>query len=43
MAITAQRSLFSWKNVDAHSDLHRLRLVLETMPAEGLMRTCTRA
>ena len=30
--------LFTWKEVEARSDLERLRLVLEHLPDEGLMK-----
>jgi len=39
MAIIHQPQLFSWNDVEACSDLHRLRMVLETLPDETLMRT----
>jgi len=39
MATIRQRPLFSWQQVDAASDLQRLRLVVEAMPDESLMRT----
>jgi hypothetical protein len=39
MATIRQRPLFAWQQVDAASDLQRLRLVLEAMPDETLMRT----
>ena len=39
MAIIHQPQLFSWNDVEAHSDLHRLRMVLEALPDEPLMRT----
>lgn len=39
MAIIPQLSLFSWKEIDELGDLDRLRLVLEYMPDEELMRT----
>lgn len=39
MATIRQRPLFNWQQVDAASDLQRLRLVVETMPDESLMRT----
>lgn len=42
MAIIAQGSLFRWDQIDAASDLHRLRLVLEAIPDEELMRTLER-
>lgn len=35
-------NLFSWDQVDAKSDLQRLRLVLEAIPDEELMRTLER-
>lgn len=38
MAIIAQRSLFSWENVDAESDLERLEYVLDSLDDERLMR-----
>jgi hypothetical protein len=38
MAIIAQGRLFSWKNIEARSDLDRLRMVLSVIPDEGLMR-----
>jgi hypothetical protein len=38
MAIIAQGGLFSWKKIEARSDLDRLRMVLEVIPDEGLMR-----
>lgn len=37
MAIIPQPYLFSWKEIDAASDLERLRLVLEVIPDEPLM------
>lgn len=36
MAKIPQRSLFSWRDVDAPSDLDRLRRVLEEIPGGGL-------
>jgi len=42
MASIAQMRLFRWNQIDASSDLHRLRLVLEAMPDEELMRTLER-
>lgn len=39
MASIAQMRLFRWNQIDASSDLQRLRLVLEAMPDEELMRT----
>ncbi len=38
MAITLQPFLFKWEAVDARSDLDRLRLVLEALPDEALVR-----
>ena len=38
MAIMPQPSLFSWQEIDALDDLHRLRLVLGALPDEALMR-----
>ena len=38
MAIIAQGRLFSWRKIEARSDLDRLRMVLEVIPDEGLMR-----
>ena len=37
MAIIPQTELFSWEQVEASSDLDRLKLVLESMPDEALM------
>jgi hypothetical protein len=37
MAIIHQPQLFSWEAVEAHSDLQRLRMVVETLPDEPLM------
>lgn len=37
MAIIAQSSLFSWKEVDASPDILRLRRVLDILPDEALM------
>ena len=42
MAIIAQRSLFQWSEVEALDDLERLRLVLEYLPDESLMRRLER-
>lgn len=39
MAIIPQSWLFSWEDVDNLGDLHRLRLALENIPDEGLVRT----
>ena len=39
MAIIHQPGLFSWDQVEAASDLDRLRVLLEALPDEGLMRT----
>ena len=38
MAILPQAQLFSWKEIDDLGDLERLRLVLEYLPDEELMR-----
>ncbi|MCH8888584.1 MAG: transposase [SAR324 cluster bacterium] len=38
MAFTLQPFLFKWEEVDARSDLDRLRLVLEALPDEALVR-----
>ena len=38
MAIIPQPNLFSWKNVDAESDLRRFEFVLSALPDERLMR-----
>jgi hypothetical protein len=38
MAIIPQGRLFSWREIEARSDLDRLRMVLEVIPDEGLMR-----
>jgi hypothetical protein len=37
MAIVRERSLFSWRNIEAASDLDRLRLVLSALPDERLV------
>jgi len=39
MAIIPQPQLFCWNDVEACSDLHRLRMVLEVLPDEALMQT----
>lgn len=39
MAIIPQAYLLNWRAIDAASDLDRLRLVLEAIPDEPLMRT----
>jgi hypothetical protein len=39
MATIPQFRLFSWRDVEAKSDLDRLRFVLDVMPDEPLMRT----
>ena len=39
MAIIHQPQLFCWNDVEARSDLHRLRMVVEALPDELLMRT----
>src|SRR5690554_3021532 len=38
MAIIPQKSLFLWDEIENLEDLERLRLVIEYMPDEGLMR-----
>lgn len=38
MAIIPQKQLFNWKEIEELGDLQRLRLVLEHLPDEGLMR-----
>ena len=38
MAIVAQPFLFTWRQIEAASDLDRLRLVLSVLPDEALMR-----
>ena len=38
MAIIIQQKLFSWKDVDLSGELERLKMVMETMPDEELMR-----
>jgi len=38
MAIIPQARLFSWRQIEARSDLDRLRMVLAVIPDEGLMR-----
>ena len=38
MAIIPQRDLFSWDQVDAASDLERLRVLLDALPDEDLMQ-----
>ena len=35
MAIIPQPNLFSWKEIEADSDLNRLRLVLSVLPEES--------
>jgi transposase len=42
MASIPQRSLFSWQEIDELGDLHRLRLVLDHLPDEELMRVLER-
>lgn len=37
MAMIPQRSLFSWENIEAASDLDRLRMVLAALPDERLV------
>ncbi|GAV26343.1 hypothetical protein ciss_22760, partial [Carboxydothermus islandicus] len=38
MAIIPQISIFGWEEIEELGDLERLRLVLEYMPDEELMR-----
>lgn len=38
MAIIAQKPLFGWEEIEGLADLKRLRLVLENLPDEPLMR-----
>ena len=38
MAIIPQKQLFGWQEIDELGDLERLRLVLEHLPDEPLMR-----
>jgi len=38
MAIIAQGRLFSWKQIEARSDLDRLGMVFGVIPDEVLMR-----
>ena len=38
MAIIPQRRLFGWDQIEGLGDLERLRLVIEYMPDEVLMR-----
>ena len=38
MATIARRSLFSWRDIDAASDLQRLKLVLSVLPDEAFMQ-----
>ncbi len=42
MAIIPQAQLFSWDQIEASSDLDRLRMTLESMPDEPLMRILER-
>lgn len=42
MAKILQQNLFSWQDVDAKSDLERLRLVLDYLPDEKLMQKLER-
>lgn len=39
MASIAQINFFCWKNIEARSDLDRLKMVLDVLPDEHLMRT----
>ena len=38
MAIIQERELFSWKNIENLGDLERLKIVIDYMPDENLMR-----
>ena len=38
MAIITQKSLFSWRDIEAAGDLERLKLVLSALPDEARMR-----
>lgn len=42
MATLPQRQLFCWNEIDELGDLHRLRLVLESLPDERLMAALER-
>lgn len=42
MAIIPQLKLFDWNEIQLLGDLDRLRLVLDCMPDEDLMRTLER-
>lgn len=42
MAIIPQQELFSWEEIEDLGDLERLKLVLEYLPDEGLMRQMER-
>ena len=42
MAIIPQKRLFGWEEIEDLRDLERLRLVLEHMPDEELMRILER-
>ena len=42
MAIIPQKRLFGWEEIEELGDLERLRLVLEHMPDEELMRILER-
>lgn len=42
MAIIPQQTIFRWSDIEKLGDLERLRLVLEYMPDEDLMRTLDR-
>jgi hypothetical protein len=39
MAIIPQTGLFSWNQIEASSDMDRLRMALDAMPDDTLMRT----
>ena len=42
MATIIQPSIFSWQDVDADSDLRRLKLVLDSLPDEEIVSTMER-
>ncbi len=39
MVMIAQNDLFSWDFIEEMEDIKRIRLVLENLPDEGLVRT----
>lgn len=42
MAKIIQQKIFSWKDVEASSELERLRMVIEAMPDDELMKAAER-